>query len=82
VLSQALGAKLLSTILSTRIEVQTRVSLLVRIEMRAFEDSAIYAIPEVPMKLLFMINSVRLENRRSGRKTVSGGLITLCHVAA
>lgn len=50
--------------------------------MRAFEDSAIYAIPEVPMKLLFMINSVRLENRRSGRKTVSGGLITLCHVAA
>ena len=52
------------------------------VQMRAFEDSATCAILGVPMKLLSMINSARLENRRSGRKTVSGGLITLCHVAA
>ena len=49
----------------------------IELQMKAFEDSAIYAILEVPMKLLFMINSAM-----RNLKTVSGGLITLCHVAA
>ncbi|RPB05191.1 hypothetical protein L873DRAFT_952676 [Choiromyces venosus 120613-1] len=72
-LRQLLGAKLLSTMSPTRIEVQ----------MRASEDSVIYAILEVPMKPLSMIiKSARLENRRSGHTTVLGGLTTICHVAA
>jgi hypothetical protein len=73
VLRQLLGAKLLSTMLPVRIESQ----------MRTCEDSVIYAILEVPMKLLSMnTNSGVLGNTGSRCMTVSGGLIILCHVAA